>query len=153
MISRLDVRRIALREALTIRHPVLRTGMPLEAAIFPGDEAESTIHLGAFAGEALIGVASVYHASFPEKPEEKPARQLRGMAVVEGERRRGAGLALVRECERHAGREGAMVIWCNARTPAVEFYRRARWITIGEEFEIPTAGPHFRMWRALTDAD
>ena len=34
----------------------------------------------------------------------------------------------------------------NARTGAVPFYHTHGWTTLGEEFDIPTVGPHFRMW-------
>jgi hypothetical protein len=38
-------------------------------------------------------------------------------------------------------------VWCNARTPAAGFYGRAGFATEGEEFELPSIGPHFLMSR------
>ena len=53
-----------------IRHPVLRKGHPLESCIFDGDELASTLHLGAYLDEKLVGVLSAYekqHPAFDEK--------------------------------------------------------------------------------------
>jgi hypothetical protein len=36
-------------------------------------------------------------------------------------------------------------VWCNARTPAVGFYEKLGFSTIGEEFELPPIGPHYLM--------
>jgi len=41
------------------------------------------------------------------------------------------------------------LLWANVRKPAVEFYRKHGWIIVSDEFEIPTAGPHFKMLRQL----
>ena len=51
-----------------IRHPVLRKGHPLESCIFDGDELASTLHLGAYLDEKLVGVLSAYeNNTFDEK--------------------------------------------------------------------------------------
>ena len=44
-------------------------------------------------------------------------------------------------------------MWCNARTPAVGFYQRHGWVVASEEFEVKTAGPHFKMTLKLPPAD
>ena len=41
------------------------------------------------------------------------------------------------------------MLWANCRTPAAVFYSKAGWIKVSDEFEIPTAGPHFKMVRRL----
>ena len=33
--------------------------------------------------------------------------------------------------------------------PDVRFYRKLGWQTVGEQFDIPTAGPHFKMSRLI----
>jgi hypothetical protein len=43
-------------------------------------------------------------------------------------------------------------LWCNARVPAANFYRKLGWQVVSEVFEIPTAGPHVRMTKALPPA-
>jgi hypothetical protein len=36
-------------------------------------------------------------------------------------------------------------VWCNARSPVVGFYAREGFATEGEEFVLPSIGPHFLM--------
>ena len=143
------VRRISAAETVAVRWPILRTGMPREAAIFPGDDAPETQHFGAFRGDRLVGVASIYPAPFPDRPEAAGAWQLRGMATLPEVRGLGCGGALVAACLLAAREKGGGLLWCNARSPAVGFYEKHGLCAIGAEFEIPTAGPHFRMWTAL----
>jgi predicted GNAT family N-acyltransferase len=52
--------------------------------------------------------------------------------------------------EAYAAEHGATRLWCNARTPAVGFYERHGWTTVGEEFDVPPIGPHYRMVRSTS---
>ena len=144
-MSRFLVRQISAEETIELRWPILRSGLPRESAVFEGDDRPDTCHFGAFSGPSLMGVATVLRAPLPEQPERLPAMQLRGMAVREEARGLGCGSALVRTCELEARLHEMNMLWCNARSPAVEFYRRHGFETLGGEFEIPTAGPHWRM--------
>jgi GNAT superfamily N-acetyltransferase len=83
------------------------------------------------------------------KWEREAALQVRGMAVDQGRRGGGIGAALLGEIERLASERGIKLLWANCRTPAAGFYSKAGWIKVSEEFEIPTAGPHFKMVRRL----
>ncbi len=128
-----------------MRLAILRAGMPVEAAIFPGDTDPDTQHFGAFEGDAnkLVGVASIYRAALPEQPGLAGSWQLRGMATeVRGH---GYGRALVHACIASAKEAGGTLLWCNARSSATAFYAKQGWNLLGSEFDIPTAGPHFRM--------
>jgi GNAT superfamily N-acetyltransferase len=143
------IRRINANETIAVRWPVLRPGFPRESAVFAGDELATTIHFGAFDGERLAGVASIYLAPLPERPDVAPAWQLRGMATLPEVRGMGFGRELLDACVAHARGEDAGLIWCNARTGAAPFYSKHGWTVLGEEFEIPTVGPHFRMLLVL----
>ncbi len=55
-----EVRLITAGETLPLRHAILRAGLPRETAIFPGDEAESSRHFGAFLEGKLVGVATIH---------------------------------------------------------------------------------------------
>jgi len=143
------VRRITAEETVDVRWPILRPGFPRETAIFDGDTASTTIHLGAFHEGKLVGVASIYAAPLPERPELTASWQLRGMATLPHVRGLGYGSALVAACEDETRNAAATLIWCNARVSAAAFYSRHGWKTIGDEFDIPTVGPHFRMFREL----
>ena len=146
------IRAISAAETIPVRWPVLRPGFPRETAVFDGDDAPGTLHLGAFDGEVLVGVASIYLAPFPARSDAAPAMQLRGMATLPEVRGAGFGTALLDACVAAAREKGAMLIWCNARSGAAKFYAQHGWQIAGEEFDIPSVGPHFRMWRGLSPA-
>ena len=139
---RLTCRRIGAEETIAIRWPVLRAGLPRESAVFPGDDRADTRHFGAFLDDCLVGVVTIYPAPLPDQPESTGAWQLRGMAVSPEHQRTGGGHALIQCCLTYLNEAQADLVWCNARSPAVSFYLREGFQTLGKEFEIPTAGPH-----------
>jgi GNAT superfamily N-acetyltransferase len=144
------VRRAEFDEIIELRHEVLRNGMPREAAVFDGDEAASTLHVGAFAADGRnVGCASFHLREF----EGKPAWQLRGMASAAGWQSMGVGAAMLGLAEQVL-REASEVrqLWCNARAPAVRFYVRQGWQVASDEFVIETAGPHVRMAKGIGDS-
>lgn len=98
----------------------------------------------------LVGVVTIYPAPLPERPEAVNSWQLRGMATLPEVRGAGSGKGLLEACRRHVQEAGGTLLWCNARVGAQGFYARHGWTTIGERFEIPTAGPHVRMLLALS---
>jgi GNAT superfamily N-acetyltransferase len=150
---KINIRRVEVEKILTLRHRLLRAGLPLDSARFDGDEAETTLHLAALtdaasgrAGEEVVGCLSLMLNSF----NAEPAWQLRGMAVEESQQRRGLGRELMRRAEEAVAAEGnAAWLWCNARVPAAAFYQKQGWTIVSEVFEIPTAGPHVKMSKKL----
>jgi predicted GNAT family N-acyltransferase len=145
------LRRISGEETVDVRLPVLREGLPRKAAVFDGDDTPGTKHFGVFSADRLVAVASIYEAVFPEKAAIREAWQLRGMATLPNARGRGCGRALLQTCVEEARAAGGQVLWCNARTSAVDFYRRHGLQIMGNEFDIPGVGPHFRMWLWLRE--
>src|SRR5262249_28080160 len=144
----LDIRPIAAAETRPLRRSVLRPPQTEAELVYPGDDAPATLHLGAFLGASLVGVASLYREPPPGESGAGDWR-LRGMAVAPELRGTGAGARLLERCLDHARAAGGTRLWCNARTPAPGVYRRHRLVTRGDEFDIPGIGPHFFMWRAL----
>jgi len=143
-----EVREISAAETWPLRLAVLRPGRPLESAQFPSDDAPATRHFGAFRDGRLLSIASLYLAEMPEQ-KGLPAFQLRGMATAPEARGKGLGRALVHSCMAFARGHGVQLLWCNARTEAVGFYRKLGFEVLGGEFLIPDVGPHFRMvWTA-----
>lgn len=140
------IRRTNLAGILDLRHAVLRAGLPRDTAIFPGDDASTTLHLGAFAADRNVGCATFHLNEY----HGEPAWQLRGMATADDYRGRGVGAALLTLAQEILMAESPLRLWwCNARKPAVPFYQKQGWRIDSEEFVIPTAGPHFRMIRRL----
>ncbi|HJV08028.1 MAG TPA: hypothetical protein VJ653_00025, partial [Acidimicrobiales bacterium] len=52
------IRPVTAEEVRPLRHRVLRPGQAFEETVYPGDDAG--VHLGAFAGDELVGIASLY---------------------------------------------------------------------------------------------
>jgi predicted GNAT family N-acyltransferase len=44
---------------------------------------------------------------------------------------------------------GGGLLWCNARVPAINLYRRGGFVEHGEMWEDPDIGPHVVMWRLV----
>lgn len=142
----LVLRRAGIDELIDLRHVVLRAGLPRDSAFFSGDDVPSSRHYGAFIPGAAVACATVHRNSW----QHQPAWQLRGMATAPAVRGGGVGRAILQFLEDDL-RHGAQVLplWCNARVPAVGFYRRMGWVVVSDVFDIPTAGPHVQMTRVL----
>ncbi len=150
---KIEIRRVGVEKILDLRHRILRAGLPPESARFDGDQADTTLHLAAFAvdasgraGEKAVGCLSLMLNRFAGQP----AWQLRGMAVDEPLQRHGLGRELITRAEQAAASDGrAGWLWCNARLPAAGFYQKQGWSIVSEVFEIPMAGPHVKMTKRL----
>jgi len=142
------IRTITAAETLPLRLAVLRPGRPAESARFLGDNDSATQHFGAFQNEKLLGIASLFRAEMPEMPKLS-AFQLRGMAVSPEARDAGLGRALTLACIEFGKNNRAELLWCNARTSALAFYRKLGFQIVGEEFAVPDIGPHLRMVLSL----
>src|SRR5262245_59783501 len=94
MLARVSCRRASFAEILPVRHAVLRPGLPLDTAKFPGDDAESTRHFGAFADGRAVACLSLM-----QNAHEQWNLQLRGMAVDAAWQRSGVGGALLKHAE------------------------------------------------------
>ena len=150
-MAMIHVRRADPHEVINLRHQVLRAGLPRETAGFPGDSAPGTVHVVALDNDDVVGCATM----IPSAWEGQRAWQLRGMAVTPTVQRTGVGGLMLKELQRIAqhGAGDVQVMWCNARSPAVPFYRRHGWAVASDEFIVETAGPHFKMTLKLPPPD
>ncbi len=135
------IREASLAEILDLRHAVLRSGLPREAAEFDGDDEPTTRHFAAFVDGALAGCATCVRRPLADQP----GWQLRGMATQPSLQGRGIGTALLRFIENTYQAEGSGLLWCNARIESQGFYVRGGWKVVSEVFHIETVGPHVRM--------
>jgi len=147
----LEVRPIAAEQTRPMRVEILRPASPVDDLVFPGDDDELTLHVGAFEEDGeLLGITSVYAESRADSVAPAPMEwRLRGVATAPSARRRGVGSALMAACLDHVEQHGGDLVWCNARTPAVAFYTAHGFVVTSEEFEIEGAGPHHVMERRL----
>jgi predicted GNAT family N-acyltransferase len=142
-LTDVTVRRAHAEEIIDLRHRVLRAGLPRSEAMFAGDELPSTFHFAAVTNaETVIGCATFHLNSW----EDAPAYQLRGMATDPQWAGKGVGKSVLSFAIQNVMAESTVHrFWCNARLIAIPFYQRMGWKIVSELFEIPTAGPHYRM--------
>ncbi|MFH6969461.1 GNAT family N-acetyltransferase [Flavobacterium sp. FlaQc-28] len=142
------IKEIPSKETYIVRQPVLRKGKPIESCIFEGDDLETTHHFGLFQNENLTGIISLFTKSNPIFAENLQG-QIRGMAILENYQKKGFGEALVKHCEDYCRQNKVDLIWFNARTAAVGFYKRMNYEALGEPFEIKDVGEHYLMFKKI----
>lgn len=143
-----SIQEITAIDTYPVRHVILRAGKPIESCHFVGDELPSTHHFGCFTANQLLGVISLFevgNATF----EQQKSFQIRGMAVLDSHQKKGIGEALVREAETFCKKQKTRLIWFNARTSAVGFYKKMGYEIEGNEFEIQEVDPHFLMYKKI----
>ena len=142
------IKQITAKETYSVRHPVLRESKPIKSCEFDGDLLKSTIHLGLFSNNKLIGVTSLLISKNPIFNEEKQC-QLRGMGILKEFQRKGYGNLILEHAERILKKKSITVLWCNAREIATKFYSKNGFQITGKPFNIPTAGRHYVMYKKL----
>ncbi len=143
--------RISAADTYPVRHAELRKGRPLSSCAFVGDDLESTIHIGAYNKDILIGVASFMTAPFSEQTNIA-AMQLRGMAVLSSYHRQGIGAKMLAFGEQMLLKQEVLILWMNARINALDFYNELGYSISGSEFHIPEVGAHFKMFKRLSNS-
>ncbi|HEX8575537.1 MAG TPA: GNAT family N-acetyltransferase [Flavobacterium sp.] len=139
---------ITSAETFSVRHPVLRAGKPIESCRFEGDDLATTTHLGLFKGNHLVGIISIFEIKSVLFNDERQF-QLRGMAVLEEHQKKGFGEKLVRHAELYLKSINASLIWFNARSSAVAFYKKMGYLIVGEAFIIENIGLHYVMFKKI----
>jgi len=146
--SNYKIKIICSKETYSVRHPILRAGKSIESCVFEGDDLETTIHFGVFSKENLVGICSFYKNSHPNILET-PQYQLRGIAVLKPFQGKGFGKKILRHAEDFLKEKRAIIIWCNAREIAINFYKKNGYQIIGEPFYIRDIGLHYAMYKVL----
>ena len=138
----IQFRLVRLDEILDLRWVVLRAGLPREAAKFEGDDDPTAHHFAALENKDAIACATLLRREF----EDKPAWQLRGVAVRADYQKRGLGTQLLDFAEQFVQPQNySKRFWCNARVSASAFYERRGWRIVSEPFAVIHAGPHVKM--------
>lgn len=126
-----------------VRYEVLRKplGLPYEETLFEGDDHPETLHILAYRDSQPIGCLTLMP---PQIAQSSMLVQLRGMAVLGQVQGQGVGSQMLTyvadlACRHH------WKLWCKARLSAVAFYASNGWYIVGDEFDIPKIGPHYRM--------
>lgn len=130
-----------LSKIIELRQEVLHPGGPRDRVVYKEDEYSDTIHLILKNQEGDLLVTGTL---ILEK-EETIQYRIRGMAVKESLRGQGWGSTLLDSFINVSKEKKAEKIWCNARVKALGLYERKGFVKIGEPFDVPGSGPHYRM--------
>ena len=71
------------------------------------------------------------------------------MAILESHQKKGFGEKLIMYCEKYCMSNQFDLIWFNARTAAVGFYKKLGYKIKGNPFEIPNIGEHYLMYKKI----
>ena len=125
-----------------LRRRVLRENRPDADVVFGGDEVAGAFHLAVVDGEgAVVAVGSFAPEPTPVRPG-RAAFRLRGMATDPAFQGRGLGRMLMAAAVDRLRREGAQVLWANARDSALGFYEGLGWEVVGDSFLTEIGIPH-----------
>lgn len=107
-----------------LRQQVLYPDSTMRDMAMPEDEDGT--HYGAFVESKLVAVVSAFRKGADI--------QIRKFAVAPSLQQKGIGFRLLQYITARAAESGATRLWCNARTPAINFYRKAGFELTGETF-------------------
>lgn len=136
---------ISAGDVLPLRNTILREGrLTLDECRFKGDDGEQAFHLGYYAGDELVCVASFHLQEYGDF--KGTGYQLRGMATAASYQGKGIGNQLVNFAIVYMRGQKVNYVWCNARKVAAKFYSSLGFEIISDEFDIPGIGPHYVMY-------
>ncbi|MCU1359888.1 MAG: hypothetical protein JWN99_1177 [Ilumatobacteraceae bacterium] len=132
-----------------LRLAVLRAGMQSKQIVFAEDDWPGVRHLGITDEDVLIATSTWIPRPLATEPDV-PAVQLRGMATAASHQSQGVGAVLLNAGCEAAARDGAGLVWANARDAATAFYVRNGFRVVGDGFvDVTTQLPHHVVVRRL----
>lgn len=142
----ISVEQVDPRMTLPLRRRVLRPHQAYDE-IAAETDVEGLFAIGALVERVLVSCVVAHPQPFPAEPSLQHAWRLRGMATSPDHRGQGLGGQVLARTLDELRLRGAVLVWCNARIPAVALYERAGFTVAGEPWEDPLLGPHVRMRR------
>ncbi len=144
----MDIKVVAAKDIRPLRNLVLRPNLPIETTYYDLDNDIETFHLASIMDNTIISIGTFY----PENDIElqtKNGYRLRGMATDPKFRRKSAATKLMKESFVLLKEKKCDILWCNARLVAVEFYKSLGFKVTGKIFDIPSIGPHYKMYKSV----
>ena len=120
--------------------------------MYSRDDHPETLHLGGFDGRPAGGHRLPLPGGPAPPAHAGPAGGSGAWPPTPTVRGQGFGTAVLDASVAHVAAEGGGELWCNARVPALGFYRRCGFEVDGDEFEIDGIGPHVVMTRTVDPA-
>ncbi|MEZ8312345.1 GNAT family N-acetyltransferase [Vibrio splendidus] len=121
----MEIKQLSAIEVLPVRHQVLWPDQPMSFCMVPDDEQAT--HYGAFVGEQLVCVASIYIQGHEAR--------LRKFATLHDFRGQGIGSNVIDHVISSLKDLNIQYFWCDARTTALSFYQKFGMAVEGSGFE------------------
>ena len=131
-----------------IRSKVLRNGLDPKVCIFDGDTKKSSIHIGAFNKNKIIGGVSLIKNNCNEN-KEIDCFQLRGLCIYNEFQNYGIGTKIMCEVEDIISEKNIKYVWMNARESAVKFYLNLGYTNSNKSKIIGNIGLHYMLYKYL----
>ncbi len=145
-LDNITYRPISHNETYSLRHKILRQGQSFESCKMEGDTLDTSIHLGLYHGEIIIGIVSSMSERFHNLASSS---RIRGMAILAQYRDSGLGSYLLEKIEGKLKLNNIKWSWLKARENALSFYVKNSYVIIGEPFNLPKIGLHYNCVKAL----
>ncbi|MBD1380307.1 GNAT family N-acetyltransferase [Metabacillus arenae] len=117
-----EIKKIKAKDTYPLRMKVLSSNSTLEDCQYKGDLEESSLHVGAFAEDRVIGVASFFKQAH-EKVHGKNMYRLRGIAIDPEHRNQLRGQTLVLFGENLLRQADTELVWCTTGINNIEYYQ------------------------------
>jgi GNAT superfamily N-acetyltransferase len=147
-MNNVEIREIDSEEVIPLRWKVLRQGLPIETCYFEGDSDPDTFHVGLLIDNEIVAIGTFQKAPYSEQNLDTEFR-LRGLATDPNHQSKGFGAKIMIFAEEKLIDLKITRLWFTARIKACKFYERLGYERVGELFDIPTAGPHYKMYKDL----
>ncbi len=115
---------IAATDTFPIRHRVMWPDKPLDFVKLPDDD--KGLHFGLYVEDILVSVLSLFIKDH--------SAQFRKFATLQSYQSKGYGTLLLNHAIAEATKQGAVEIWCNARTEKADYYKKFGLKQTGEAY-------------------
>ncbi len=131
---------------LELRHRILHPGGPESRVLYETDKLKSAIHLIVEDKQSKEVLAC--GSLLPEDDDGRictDKNRIRGMAVALSAQGQGFGNNILDKMIELTKENGIGYTWCNAREAVLPFYEKRGFKVVGNVFDVPGSGPHFKM--------
>ncbi|MFY4776533.1 GNAT family N-acetyltransferase [Metabacillus sp. RGM 3146] len=143
-----EIKRIDLREAISLRQKVILPGANFEECKYAGDDSKDTMHIGAFSKEQLVGTASFYK-EHNSKLKGKNMYRLQGLAIDPEHRNELRGQTLILFGENLLAQNEIDVLWCKTRASNLPYYQHLGFHETGDTYNHKEKGLQVLMVKHL----
>jgi len=142
----IEFKGISLKEIQKLRKINLYSNNLGKLSNYKEDAFKKTKHYGIFKDDRLVSGLTLIENT---KDLKEKNVQIRGMFTIKSEMKRGYGSMLIKNVIIKSKQNKIKTIWCNARISALRFYKRNKFIEVGDKFNIPLIGAHKKLTRKL----